>query len=59
MKPSADESKSGFEFGDGKISWKVETFQLLVPRCSMYGIFTFRKFIGYMEVNIPYMEHLG
>ena len=32
-----------------------------IPRCSMYGIFTYMtgSFLGQMLVNIPYMEHMG
>ncbi len=35
-------------------------WHLTYPRCSMYGLFTYIWVVlGVIEVNIPYIEHLG
>ena len=49
-------------WGDGRtVPCKVSPkWHLTYPRCSMYGLFTYIWVVlGVIEVNIPYIEHLG
>ena len=46
--------------GSCGLHWSEASWELTIPICSMYGIFTYKTgwFLKQMLVNIPYMKHM-